>query len=415
MNTEALTILYDEHMTDNLIDVFEKKIYYISEKIISYRRIYDSNSVIGVELIMQGIYDEAEIRKRVSDIINNEIIGLKNIKLNKIWDDDDISSANSAQVLNDCLAKQLVVLPSEGQVILKEPLVSLFEFFDSVFKAISIEVFACENYRFPTLLKTSTLKKAGYFESFPNLLMFVTRLKNEIQNYNDFKNKFNVNIDDQEITQKLLNYCCNTAYGLPPTMCYYVYEMLSGATVHNKAFTARGKSFRYENKYYKPFERLWDFTIRETVFVGDADFVVEKVENYRSYAIKLMKLLGLKGLCETANDPFFLVNDTSKKVNIQKMMGSKYELRLRINPENTMAVGSFNIHGQFISKRFHVFADTKKKKYCNTGCIGIGLERILFGFLAQYGCDEASWPTIVREGLNNPAGIHRIVKQLHKV
>lgn len=411
MNTELLTISYDKTMTPDLVDAFEKKIYYISEKIVSFRRVYAGDSIVGVELTILGEYDEDEIRRRVSEILSNEIIGLKDVRMNRVWD-NDASTADSEKVLQECLAKKLVFLPSEGQISLRGMLVKLFDFFDSVFKEISVEFFACENYRFPTLLKTSALKKAGYFESFPNLLMFASRLKNEISNYNAFKNAFNTNIDDEEIVQSLLTYCCSTDYGLPPTMCYYVYDMLSGQAVNNQAFTARGKSFRYENKYQKPFERLWDFTIRETVFIGDKKYAEKGVQDYRDYAIRLMELLNLKGFCETANDPFFLVNDTTKKINVQKMMGSKYELRLRINPENTMAVGSFNVHGQFISKRFHLFANENKREYCYTGCIGIGLERMLFGFLAQYGCDESNWPAIVREGIDDFGNIRKIIQKL---
>lgn len=393
-----------------MISEFEKKIYYISEKIESFSRVHDENSIIGVELLIQDGCNELEIRKRISEVLEKEVVGLKDIQIDTVWDDDDASAADSEGVMAECLEKGLVFLPSEGQVSLKEPLVGLLEFFDDVFKTISVRIFSCENYRFPTLLKNSTLRKVGYFDSFPNLLMFVTRLMNEVDNYEAFKRRFAHRDDDTAITQELLDYSRNTDYGLPPTMCYYIYEMLYGQKIHNAAFTAQGKSFRYENKYHKPFERLWDFTIRETAFIGEKDFVAEQVKGYRSSAIELMKLLGLNGVCETATDPFFLVDDTSKKVNIQKMWNSKYELRLRINPENTMAVGSFNLHGQFLAKRFDLFTDATEKTYCYTGCIGIGLERMLFGFLAQYGCEDKNWPDFVKEAIQNPLFISKIVE-----
>ena len=409
---KKITIQYPMQLSTKLVEEFEKKIYYISEGIESFQRIYDGSTINGVELLVHEKCNEKDIKDRVFDIIENEIIGLKNIKVDKIWD-DDIYSADSEKVLRESIEKKLVVLPNDGQITIKEPLVSLFEFFDNVFKNISEKIFYCENYQFPTLLKISTLRKAGYFDSFPNLLMLVSRLKNEIDNYLSFKREF-ASIKENT-NQKLLEYCIGTEYGLPPTMCYYVYEMFSGQVMNNISVTAKGKSFRYENRYYKPFERLWDFTIRETVFLGKRSYVSENVKNYRSCAIKFMRLIEVNGSCESASDPFFLTGKTSKKINVQKMMGSKYELRLCLGQNRTIAAGSFNIHGQYLSKRFQLFENAEKDQYCYTGCIGIGIERMLFAFISQYGVDKSKWPEIVRKGIDDPSSIQDIIQEIENM
>lgn len=411
MEKSYIDFYYESAIKDFMIKEFEKKIYYISEKILSYERIYDQNKIIGVRIWIEGKYKEDELRKHITEIIENEIKGLKNINNAHVWDKDEIRCANSSEVLKECIEKKLVIIPGDGQVILGGHLVELFRFFDGVFREISMHLHGCQEYQFPTLLKTDTLKKVGYFESFPNLLMFVMRLKNEIVNFQSFKQDFEKQNTDILDERELMKYCCDASLGLPPTMCYYVYEMLYGQEVNNYAITAVGKSFRYENKYCKPFERLWDFTIRETVFLGERSFVKKQVKSYRNYAIKFMELLNLKGICENANDPFFL-DHTTKKINVQKMMGSKQELRLRINEEDTMAIGSFNIHGQFLAKRFKLYTDKEQKEYAYTGCIGIGLERILFGFLSQYGCEIEKWPNLVKQCINDSSYISKIIYEI---
>lgn len=411
-----IDIYLNKNLDEKLISELEKKIYYISENIVKFRRIYSGSTCSAIRLYMTGIYDENEIKERFYDIIANEIVGLKNIKINRIWDDDVSNFTYCDRVLKECIEKKYIYIPSEGRITLKEPLASLLLFFDDIFKIIAIKMHSCENYYFPTLLGMNTLKKVGYFESFPHLLMFAARLKNDVANYKGFIKTFK-EINNKNFPNALLNYCCCTDLSLSPTICYHVYETLENHVIDNYSVTACGKVFRYEDKYQKPFERLWDFTLREVVFLGERDFVQHQVQSYCIYTIKFMKLLQLHGFCETASDPFFLVDDASKKINIQKMMHSKYELQLRTSVCNTLAVASFNFHNQHLSKKFNLYAPSsnQKKHYCHTGCIGIGLERLIFAFLSQYGCDYIKWPKIIRDYLNAEISANNILEILCEI
>lgn len=81
--------------------------------------------------------------------------------------------------------------------------------------------------------------------------MFATRLKNNVDNYEQFKRDFSF---DNSNTEQMNKYCIGSGYGLPPTMCYYVYDMLSDTEVYDSCYTAMGKSFRFENKNKK---KIW--------------------------------------------------------------------------------------------------------------------------------------------------------------
>lgn len=406
---ECINIIFDEYLSLSLIEEFEKKIYFISEEIFNFERIIENDVVVGLKLFINDISKSEQIKNTANNILHKEIIGLRDIQNKKIWETENNNKADGEKILNDLLRLNLVHIHGEGQIGFKEPLVELFNIFDMIFKKISMDIFNGENYRFPTLLKNTILKKVGYFDSFPNLLMFTTRLKNEVSNYENFKAEFNNEDNFEQAKKKLLEYCCIMDYALPPTMCYYVYDMLSNKKIENQCITARGKSFRFENRYYKPFERLWDFTIRETVFLGDFDYVKRNVNSYKLAAIQVAELIGLDGFCETANDPFFLTDNTTNRVNVQKMYGSKYELRLNTNQNHTIAVGSFNLHGQFLSKKFNLFSNEPDQKYIFTGCIGIGLERFMFSFLSQYGVEVSKWPQIVVDLINNIYDVNKII------
>lgn len=408
-----IDVMFREKIDLSLIEEFEKKIYYISEDIVGFSRI-EKDNIVGMKLeISDECKQVKEIEERAYQILDSEVYGLKNVKRSRIWDTKDVNSANGHEIIDRLIQENIVYIPGCGQVAYKEPLVSLFNLFDTILQKISTKIFAGTEYIFPTLLSNRVLKKVGYFDSFPNLLMFAVRLKNEISNYKEFKSEF-ADMPDEDITDKLLQFCTGTTYGLPPTMCYYVYDMLSGTKVKNSCFTARGKSFRYESKYYKPFERLWDFTIRETVFLGDSVFVKNHVSAYRNVVIQLMEEIGMDGYCESANDPFFLVDDTTNRINVQKMFGSKYELRMKIDKEETIAIGSFNIHGQFLAKRFNLFSTDDEEKYIYTGCIGIGLERFIFSFLSQFGIESEKWPEFIRKAMEDQSEVEKFIRKFCK-
>lgn len=384
MNKHIFTNPLSEFQADEL----QKKIWYLSEHLEQFDLLYEKDKCIGISYLIKQKYEKSFI-EYVNIIIESDIKGLKDLKAEYVWKNSGNIKYHNIQ--NTLEKEKLVHIHGEGQISLRYPLTELFYFFDDLLKLISVNVLKGEEYRFPTLLKNSVLKKAGYYNSFPNLWMFASRLKNDLESFLSFRNLTKSN--SPNMAEDLQSISKVTNYSLPPTMCYYVYDMFSNSILNNKTVTARGKSFRFENKYYKPFERLWDFTIRETVFLGDKDFVEKSLKKYREVIQNVFTSLEINCFCEYANDPFYLSEKNYLRVNVQKMNKSKVELRLFINREETIAVGSFNFHGQYLSKSFNLMKN--EKEFIYTGCIGFGLERLLFAFLAQYGTDPSNWPDII--------------------
>ena len=180
-------------------------------------------------------------------------------------------------------------------------------------------------------------------------------------------------------------------------MCYHLYFSLADHPLPDGKLiaTAVGNCFRYESTNLTSMERMWDFTMREVIFVGPKEFVLENREKSRQFMQKIFEEIGLVYHVETANDPFF-VGEFRKQAAFQTAFQLKYEIRASLPFKvSTLAVGSYNYHQDFFGR--HLGITLPDGKPIHTGCTAFGLERIVYAFLAQYGFDQSKWPEVVRE------------------
>lgn len=359
------------------IGELQKRLPFLCEDKIDYRINYQDDLAYSMT-----IFSVSETRidefSQMLDYLLEDIYKIKNIPSKIAWEKEYSPSKCNLQEILD---SGYVYKNSIGQVSLSGELLKLFNRFNELFAAISQQLFDCEAYEFPVLLSTKTLETTGYFEHNPYQWMKINRLKKGMGNYQIYSQYASRRTSDSVEM-------CDSGYSLPPTMCYYVYDMLKDSSISNSSYTTCGRSFRYEGDCDKPFERLVDFTIRETVFVGTRKFVESSVEKYMSYTTKVMDILGIRGKCETANDIFFMTDRTAERLNIQKMLGSKYELLLYIPDEKMIAVASFNKHGNFIGKRFDIHTNEISNPVAYSACVGIGLERLVYSCVSQIGLDS---------------------------
>lgn len=391
---KQISIELEKRLTKLQKEEFENKIFYISENIQSFDYNVDNNCYVLHFKTCINQNETYDLNTHIKRILKQDIYRLKDIANKRIWEYPCDIKNNNEELIQKLINKRWLYVPLKGQVSISSPVVELLEFFDTLLCKLAMH-FNAKKYYFPTLLSYKTIEKAGYFDSFPNRLFFVNRMKNEIDNYTLFQKQFCDNINKNGYLKEIRKYQCSTEYCLPPTMCYYFYESFQEQEISNMTVTTRGRSFRYENEYTQDFSRLFDFTIRETVFLGSYNYVKDCLTTYRKMLCTLIKKLDLGGYCETANDPFFLVENSADLINSQKIFGSKYELRLYTDSGKTIAVSSINDHGQYISKRFNLYESINNKKYIYTGCTGTGLERLVYSFLCQYGVEKDNWPDCI--------------------
>ena len=115
---------------------------------------------------------------------------------------------------------------------------------------------------------------------------------------------------------------------LSPATCYHVYHLHSGkivpaaGTVHGVC----GKCFRFESTNTSDLRRLWDFTMREVVFMGTREQVWQHREVGLERTAALLTEHRLASEIRTASDPFFVAPDAMAKTYFQLSSETKYEI-----------------------------------------------------------------------------------------
>jgi seryl-tRNA synthetase len=393
---DALTrIELQSPVPEALAAEIERRLYFVSPEITGYELVVKDHEVHGVVLYSPEPLDHAALTAKVDYMVDNDVRRQRVTPARSVWTSPH-RRAPQGDIFDLLAESGAVTEVGEGQVALGEPLLSLFTYFDKTVCDLLAEDFDAREYRYPTLIRTKALETAGYMKSFPQHLMFVTRLRNDLDVYRDFQDSHAVNGLDSEV----LGSCGNVDYCLPPTMCYHTFQQYGGRTVEADRLhvvTSRGKSFRFEAAYSTTLERLWDFTIREIVFMGAREDVLNSRERFMRKVFAFVETLGMSGFCVVGNDPFFCGTDTSERIWSQRLMELKYELRLDVAPERTIAVGSFNFHDDLFGKAFGI--DHGANGPVRSGCVGFGLERLVYAFLCQYGLDSADWPAQVRSAV----------------
>jgi seryl-tRNA synthetase len=375
----------------HLVGQIQSKLAYVDETISAAQISADGKDV---ELQLRTSVDKKELEKKVQTVIAEMAKGAIQPKVEVLEDRLDRPVPFSADPMADLLARGEVSREHTG-IFSFGPLVTrLVEVFERNFLDLA-STFNADPHRFPTLISAEKLGRVNYFRAFPHSLTFATHLREDLHVINDFSETahyeetgLNTRPDSFSKIQALLS----------PAVCYHLYFSLADKPLPggHLAATAVGHCFRYESTNLNSLERLWDFTMREVIFVGPADFVLENRERGRKQVAQFLESIGLAYKVESANDPFF-VGEFRKQAAFQNAFQLKYEIRAHLPFKNsTLAVGSYNYHQDFFGRNLNISLPDGKPAH--TGCIAFGLERLVYAFLCQFGLDPASWPAAIREG-----------------
>lgn len=279
-----------------------------------------------------------------------------------------------------------------GQVALQGIAQSLFRFFDRIFREFG-EPWQPIDLLTPTLMPATALAKCDYFRSFPQYVTFATHIQEDFQHIADFRARHQKrdSLDEQALSDMVTPDVC-----LSPAVCYHVYHLHADGAIPGlgATYSVCGKCFRFESTNMRDLRRLWDFTMRELVFVGTRDWVLGQRDKAIGRFVPTLKSLGVAAEIRTASDPFFIAPDAAAKAYFQLSSETKYEIALELNPGDFMAVGSFNYHTDFFGKAFSVRDGAGGPMH--SVCVAFGLERWVHGFIFQHGPNPAHWPDAVR-------------------
>lgn len=286
-----------------------------------------------------------------------------------------------------------VHLLGPGQIALEGLPLALFKYFDRAFAELG-EAMHARAVMTPTLIPTRVLSRCDYFRSFPQNVTFASHLHEDLAVIDGFRARHDGrdDLDDGALADMTTPVAC-----LSPAVCYHIYHLHQdqvipeAGTVHGVV----GKCFRYEAGNTSDLRRLWDFTMREIVFMGTRDDVLQRREAAIRSVASFLDVHQLAGEIRTASDPFFIAPDAAAKAYFQLSSETKYEISLMLPDNERVAVGSLNYHTDFFGRAFAITVENRGPMH--SVCIAFGLERWVHAFLAQHGERPEVWPAVVRE------------------
>jgi len=288
-----------------------------------------------------------------------------------------------------------VYVAGPGQLMLEDVPLQLFEFLDRALAELE-QQWNPHPLLTPTLIPATVLAKCDYFRSFPNTVTFACHLEPEAETITAFRarHESKTDLDDKALDDMTTPEAC-----LSPAVCYHVYHRNEGLTLPAEGviYKVRGKCFRYEAMNMHGLTRLWDFTMRELVFLGSGEGVLEQRQDCVERVGAFLDELGLAAEIRTASDPFYIAPDMASKTYFQLTAETKYEVSALLPDNERLAIGSLNYHTDFFGRAFGI--DVKGTGPAHSVCIGFGLERFVCAFLAQHGPEPDNWPANVRQAI----------------
>lgn len=245
----------------------------------------------------------------------------------------------------------------------------------------------------PTLIPAEVLARCDYFRSFPQYVSFVSHLHEDFGTIAGFRERHQERetLDDASRADLDLPTTC-----LSPAVCYHVYHRHAGTTLPAGGTTwdVQGRCFRFESTNISDLRRLWEFTMRELVFVGSREDVLARRAAAIDAFIPVLDALDLPAEIRTASDPFFVAPDATAKTYFQLSSETKFEISVQLDQGERLAVGSFNYHTDFFGRAFAT--DVDEAGPAQSVCVAFGIERLVHAVLAHHGNEPGRWPDALR-------------------
>ena len=278
-----------------------------------------------------------------------------------------------------------------GLFILRPPYSDLMRFLDWITLWRFARAFGARDELYPNVIPIEQLALTQHLRAFPEHLHFISHLSEDLQVLETFAGRARTS---PGAVQPLPGELAPVALMHNPSTCYHCYAARRGTELPgNEAVTAVTRCHRYESANHSDPGRLMEFTLREIIFLGSADYVRETRETSMRMIQDWATAWSLYGDLLPANDPFFTDDYEAKAVH-QHRLAMKYEYRAVLpGTGKTLAVLSSNLHAVTFGKAFEIRVGGMR---ANTGCLGFGLERLAIAIVMQHGLDVTRWPEGLR-------------------
>jgi seryl-tRNA synthetase len=390
----TIILTLDDAVPAFLISDVQSKLAYLDQRLVAANLLEDGKTFeISPATPLDGeVIDELRARIQLMVVTMTEDAFEPELK---VLDEHNGTMPFGEDPMPALVARREVLEEGTGFYALGPLLTSVVDYLDGRVRKIASELGA-RPYRFPALINPAYLEKVQYFKNFPHSLGFVTHLNENLPDIEQFAALACCENGQVQADGKLFS---KPSAMLSPTICHHLYAALENSEIESPGViaTAEGNCFRFEARNMYSLERLWNFTMREIIFVGEEDFVSEGLEAVRIAMAAVLRDLDLTHQVITATDPFF-VGTFRDQAAYQAAFELKYEIRAAVPfRKNTVAVGSINRHGNFFGRTLNI--RTSSGTFADTGCFGLGFERMAFALVSQYGANPINWPGPIREAV----------------
>jgi seryl-tRNA synthetase len=183
-----------------------------------------------------------------------------------------------------------------------------------------------------------------------------------------------------------------------PLVCYHVFRQCAGRQLPStQLFVAKGRCMRCERAGTRDLGRLTTFTLVECVAIGAPDDVRATRQHLLTRTAEWAQEIGLSFRVVSATDPFFRIEDVNRAY-LQERAGLKYELVVSGGGRDDLAVASFNLHCDALTRAFAISGPTE---VMFSGCVGWGIERWALALMCRHGIEVDAWPLDVMSALGS--------------
>ncbi len=226
-----------------------------------------------------------------------------------------------------------------------------------------------EVWRFAPLIAMSTLRRAGYCDSFPQHVTVPAPMTQGREAAVD---------------------CAHQTHALAPAACLPLYDAVACTDRDARLLVTTCNTCWRHERHYAVHRRQWAFTMREVVCIGRDDDVRSFLNAWRGHLATMARHLDLNAALMAASDPFFGPGDT--KAFYQTLVGAKTELTVG----GDLAIASLNNHRHHFANAFDLRVAGRT---ASSGCVAFGLDRWLAAMNERHGPDAAAWPAVPRPEL----------------
>ncbi len=284
----------------------------------------------------------------------------------------------------------------KGQVAYSGPVLKLAGLISDKAGELYAATLGAKDGQFPALVDAEILHKCGYFDSHPNAVTFVG---NVIEDFDAIEAFRQANSCSEGALLPQPDHVHVDGMCLNPAACFPCYPTMTGRTLQTgECHSWLGRVFRYESRNISGLDRLYEFNVRELVFVGTDEFTRECRGKALKIVNELIAFFDLDAVVQTATDPFFATVSAAKKF-WQQAQEVKNEILIPVAKQDgsrkVLACGSINLHGNFFGTKFDISCDDGEPAH--TGCVGLGIERWVLACFSQHSLDPKRWPAAVRE------------------